>query len=540
MTSDVQKILAMLHSEASDRQCAAAMVLGELAPRDGEVVTALGKALGSADLPLKNHILAALQRIRAKEALPFLLPMLRAAPDVRERALGVVAAYGPGVAREFRSMLEHSTQQDRGTIYAALVRVRGRDGLNLLMQGLLEDDADIVEAICGAFEREVPNLDEGERELLRARIEAFLETPRARRSRAATLAGIRLLGALRLPSAQTALLAHAAVHQHPATRAEALRALRQLGLNGPATAELAKHLLDALDDRDFTGVVAPAIEILTPLALPDAFIDRLLQLSKNGWTPARRFALRKLREFDTPRVAKALMEFLESGDPPIRDLAAESLCYLHSARPMLFERFLKEESLDLAWVLSRTLRPHGIKLKKDQVKRLAERVHELVDRNSPLKDAFLQLLRQIAPEQTLELLLARATKLKEAQRFGEALQCMSLLTESERRAAEVRFQVGVLQLKLSTRANHAEPRSDDPAIVTMHSLLVEDRFPLLARLTAEHVLGPDDYYHLGVAFSDRLNGEAELGRELLRVLAQRYPKDKHAKNVLARLQVSSA
>src|SRR5262245_14746610 len=535
MTSDVQKILAMLRSEASSRQCAAALVLGELAPRDSHVISALGRALAAGDIPLKQHILAAFARIKARGALPFLLPMLRDGDGLRERTLDVIAAFGPGVSRDFRTMLARASVEERRSIYAALARVRGRDGLNLLLQGLFEEDPTVVEEVCQSFRREVQDLDEVAREELRLRVEAFLDSPRAKRSRTATAGAIRLLGDLKLASAQTTLLAHSGPQNHPATRYEALRALRRLTLPGAASPELAGELLSYMEDRDFTGIVTPAIEILTPLILPEEFIDRLLELAKNGWTPVRRFALRKLREFDTPRVAKALMQYLDQEEPAVRDLAAESLCYLHTARPMLLERFLKEENLDTAWVLSRTLRPHGLKLKKDQIKRIGERLAELIDAGSSMRDPCLQLLRYIAPEFTVEQLLARVSKLKNEGRYADALQAMGLFSDAERRSSEVRFVLAVLHLKLSAKTMDARARAEDESLEIFSSLIAEDKFPLFDRVIAETYLGPEYVYYLATNFADRLDDEGAFGSELLKHFTMQYPKDKNVKSALARL-----
>jgi HEAT repeat protein len=70
MDAKVKAICGMLRSEDPLRRLAAAIVLGELAPRDATVVKALGDALADANQSLTGAILDAFDAIGSPAALP--------------------------------------------------------------------------------------------------------------------------------------------------------------------------------------------------------------------------------------------------------------------------------------------------------------------------------------------------------------------------------------------------------------------------------------------------------------------------------------
>ena len=69
----VQKVCALLASNAHERQIAAAIVLGEVGTRDPAAVTALLVALEQGISPVQRHVLEALGRMGARKALPRIL-----------------------------------------------------------------------------------------------------------------------------------------------------------------------------------------------------------------------------------------------------------------------------------------------------------------------------------------------------------------------------------------------------------------------------------------------------------------------------------
>ena len=93
--SEVGKIVALLKSDAIEKQIAAAIVLGELKAKGPGVVEGLGAVLGSGVSLLQMHALDALSRVGAKKALPQIFPLLSTGnDDVRRAATKAVASVG--------------------------------------------------------------------------------------------------------------------------------------------------------------------------------------------------------------------------------------------------------------------------------------------------------------------------------------------------------------------------------------------------------------------------------------------------------------
>src|SRR5690348_14167951 len=88
-----KRLAALLASEATERQIAAAIVVGELGLRDPALVSGLVAMAGSGLAPLERHAAEALGRLASPKALPALLPLLAARDEgVRRAAAGAVAA----------------------------------------------------------------------------------------------------------------------------------------------------------------------------------------------------------------------------------------------------------------------------------------------------------------------------------------------------------------------------------------------------------------------------------------------------------------
>ena len=95
MDRTIQRICNLLQSPDGMRRCAAAMVLAELAPRDGRVVKALGDSLKDANQLLTRYVLEALDAIGTRAVVPYVLPMLDAEDlETKLRAAGIVARAG--------------------------------------------------------------------------------------------------------------------------------------------------------------------------------------------------------------------------------------------------------------------------------------------------------------------------------------------------------------------------------------------------------------------------------------------------------------
>ena len=78
-TSAIDKIRALLASDAHERQIAAAIVLGEIGARDAAVIDALAAAAANGVPPVQRHALEALARLAPGRAARRLMPRVLAA-----------------------------------------------------------------------------------------------------------------------------------------------------------------------------------------------------------------------------------------------------------------------------------------------------------------------------------------------------------------------------------------------------------------------------------------------------------------------------
>lgn len=524
MADAIKKLCGLLRSAHAEQQCAAAVVLGELKPNDPGVVRALGEVVSNGENRLlKGYALDALGKIGSRRALPYVLPLLGSDSDLGEKAVRVVAALGSGVAADLGALLRRAGPTERRAIHVALARVRGPLGLRLLVHALAEPEPGVLEDTLHAIRFEMKAAAPKERRALIAHVTRFLKGKAARESVAARVAAIKVLGSLDDASVQPLLLRHSDPAEPAVLRSAALHGLRSTPRPKGDNAALATKLFGFLGDKDFSGIVSPALDVLYPLRLKAAALPALEALADSPKQEVKRFALQKLREFDSQRATAVLMRFLEDQDPSVRDLAASSLMNIKTARVALLDRLLREHDSERAWTFARILKPHAALFGREQVQRLAEAVVRLLDQDSRLHEPVLFLARAASADATRAALLRRGLRKKRSRRFDEAARTFRLLERQDLFDAEVRFELAVALAKVQPPRDNAADRAAHPA-VALAGGLIDDAFPLFERLRRETTFAPLDLYHLGAHFVRDGEPRRSVGAELLRLVLRKSPK----------------
>ncbi|HVU49324.1 MAG TPA: HEAT repeat domain-containing protein, partial [Polyangia bacterium] len=288
-----KRLAAMLASGATERQIAAAIVVGELGLRDPALVTGLVAMAGSGLPPLQRHAAEALGRLETPKALPHLMPLLASRDEgVRRAAAGAVSAFGDAALPALRARLAETEGDERRAVEEALARVGGKAALSTLLAGL--DTANVEEARAAtlAARQRIKDADPRERRAYLGEVKHFLELKKTKASPAATVAALRILGFLEDESVVPVLLAHATAGKGaPEVREEALIALRFLGrpapggAKGAAAAKAAKAAAAAAAKIMPVAETAPlptaraALYTLACLPLPAALAPRLGKLA---------------------------------------------------------------------------------------------------------------------------------------------------------------------------------------------------------------------------------------------------------------------
>ncbi|MGH9389676.1 MAG: HEAT repeat domain-containing protein, partial [Vicinamibacteria bacterium] len=337
------------------------------------VVRSLGEALAADNRLLRLYILDALQAIHSAEAFPYLLPLLAADGDLPGRTIEVIGSLGTAVVPELKTEFERAPYSRKRALITTLARIRGRDAISFLLGRLLIDEPEIVKEITVAFKLEVNGIPDAERRDLGKRVEGFLATPKVLGHPNAVIGAIRILGYLGEPAAKRTVLAFTAPPHSPSIRKIALLSLRRLLSEGSGNSETLRKLLSYLGESDTINIVQPALELLYSVDIPVLLSETLLTLARSESPPVRKFALRKLANYDNARIARELIEHLMSEDPLSRETAGESLGRLSSARVARLDRLEATTDIDPARTRATESKSHSDTLGKGGLGRIGTR-----------------------------------------------------------------------------------------------------------------------------------------------------------------------
>lgn len=527
----IKKLCEMLKEDRSEYQCAAAMVLGELKIKNTLVVRSLGDVLNNGeDSVLKGHILDAFEKIKSKESLKFLLPFLfndkTKDSEFTDRAVTIASTLGVDAARTLKGMLKDASPPERCVINSIFIKMRSSEGLDVILDSLRDEDEKVVSEICRMMKEEARNLTPDEKKTFSSRVDSFLKDKTSVKNRHSIAAAIRILGYIGCADAQSTLMAFTTIQNHPNIRSRSLRALKSILIYSDIKLDVVKRLISYLDENDFTNIVGPTLEILISIPFQTRLADLVIKQLNNPHESVKRFAIRKMRELNSPKVVRVLVDNLADPDSSIRDLAAESLCWLDSARTVLLDRIIEETDLSLCLLYAKILKPHSSKFRSNQIKKLTERLHTLLDEDSPLQDPFLFLLKTAAPDYLYESLIQRGRKLKQKKNYTEAIKTLKLLQKNSHYGNDARYDLAICQLRLLTRAKKTDSKEADSSIPHFQYLIKQDDFPLMDKLKDEKDLQREELYFLGSQLLGKLQKDRVFGSELLKIITKKYPRSK--------------
>jgi len=322
------------------------------------------------------------------------------------------------------------------------------------------------------------------------------------------------------------LMSFTTLQNHTSTRNKALRALKTILIYGDIKSDVVKKLISYLDENDYTNIISPTLEILISVPFQTRMSDLVIKLLSNPHETVRYFAIKKMRELNSPKVVRVLVESLMDGDSTIRDLAAESLCWLDLARTILLDKILEETDLSLCLLYAKILKPHASKFRSNQIKQLTERLFFHLDEDSPLQDPFLFLLKIAAPDYLYEGLSQRGHKLKQKKKFAEALKTLKLLPKNGFYGEDTLYDLAVCQLKVYLKDNKEKRRETDSSIPLYQNLIKKEDYPLLEKLINEKLLTHEDIYYLASQMMQKLQKERAFGSALLTMIANKHPRSR--------------
>jgi hypothetical protein len=529
-----KKLLRLLGPDHPiELRCAAARVLGALGLRDTEVSHAVCGGLGDPDAAVRTALLTVAGQLRVESALPQLLRKIEEGGAESELAAQAAARLGARATKALQELMHTVAPGLRRRVAAALAAAGTASSGDAALDALFDKDPGVVDAAARALSAEIPALSAGVRQALADRLLGVLKGAREQGlAPVSESAVVRLLAALGEARAEAYFWDLIQAGHAVEVRAAAMQAL---GKSAAPAKDRLKRLLACAADADFR-VAAPALMLLRGVAVNDRQLADWMALFDAADVAGRRLALEKLGDRDTADVAAALLRQLKHPDRPLRDDALTRLGRLAAGRAALAQALLEADSPDAAWTLARTQE----RFVGDYDAALRQRVFghacELLEAGDRRADPLLHLLRLADAQALRDRLEERALALRKKKQYGKALRYLWLLTRDPACGAPLRLEAAACALKESSRDLSAAARAADPALQQLARLVDSYEAETLAFVAKAKWLEPEELYFLGFHFAEKERAEKKFGGELLRLVAQRSPRSKLAKDAKSKLR----
>lgn len=530
-----KKLLALLApKQPPELRSAAALVLGEIGPRDAQVSKAVCAAMADVDPTLRTQAMLAAGKLQVGAALPLLLERLRAGGPESEVAAEAAARLGPKGTQALRALMGEVAPGLRRRIAAALGSAGTEGAETAALETLLDSDPGVVNAAVRSLTQEIPSLTPAHRTWLADRA---LELLRPRKGKplpaVSEIALLRLLGALGDERAEAVFWPRLDPNHSAEQRAAALQALGALSFT-PSRDKL-KRLLACAIDTDFR-VAAQALMMLKSVDVHAKSADDWLALFAAPDPAVRRFAIEKLADHDTPEVARALLEQARHPDQALRAEALARLTRLKHGQEALAAALLDAATPDEAWALARAQMGLALEYPAKVRAQLFARACDYLEENDRRADAVLAVLREADARGLRDQLEERALTLRKKKDYETALTYLRLLVRDPACAESVRFELAACGLKQSSHDLAADARAADPALQQFAKLIHNPETPPVERVKQAKWLDADDLFYLGFHFAESDRREREFGGEVLQLVVQRSPRAKVAKDAKAKLR----
>lgn len=541
MDATLQQLLVLTREGTVERRCAALLVLGALQPQEDRVVKAAGAVLGQGNVVLKDYALRYFEDAHPKDGVPLLLPLLEDSDaDIQERVVRLLAHFGQTTVRP---LLQHAKAASRSwqlNAVRVLSAIRGKPAWKGLLQLLSQGDTEFNRTVCDLVIATLREMSEKEQEELYGEIETFAVTLDEKTQRPALISMLRLYGQFGRPQTRKWLVGFVGADHHPSVRSHALVALLRC-LRGQTLqkGEFAK-LLPVLEEPEFSDSMRLMLDLLEAHALPEEYQPVLARLVDSPHVAVQKFALRKMGEFDSPAVVRALVQQLGDPDAARRDAAARSLQKVTSARALLTKEFLACDEARKAWAIAEILPLYEGKWRRDTLDALWARLQTAIMADDRIQGAYLYFLKSVDIAYISSQLTTRGAQLVQKKNYREAVKFLSRLKEFPTFQAEDKYRLALAQLKLHPHAVESLARRHDPVLDLFTDLYRSSAFPLLETLKKEKILEPEDLFYLGFHFVEGGADERELGKDLLAFLTFRYPRTTVGKSARNKLKLLAA
>jgi HEAT repeat protein len=519
-------------STAFEMRLAALKVLGEIATaKERKVVNTLLTTLEDSDQDIRIAAIEALGRIQAEEALKPLEDLVRQGGAELEPAVHAASLLGARGARQMGKIMHEVSPGLRSRIAAVLAKSNTGGALVVTAQGLLDEDAKVIEATARSLAMEVPAYTSPQRNALaKFLIESLHAKKIAPKSEAALL---RVLSALHDAKADEIFWSRIVPPYAADVRAAALQALGNA--NGAPTEKRLQALLTCAREKEFQ-IVAGALMILKKVPVNAKNSKHWIKLLEAPDVATRRFAVEKLHGVESAEVAAALMIQMRHPDRNLREAALKSLLSFAGGRAAILDELLTTDDIERAWFLAKALVPSAQQLSAVQRTKAFTQAAKHHDKDDRRAAPLLFFLRTMDHAWTRDQIEAKAVELRKKKKYLQAISYYRLLAQDPACGEATRFELAATGLKESARDLSADNRSNDPPLHQFARLLQDPAFDLIGHVTRAKWLDAEDLFYLGFHFAEQSHRAKDFGKHVLEMVIKRSPKSDLAKQAKRKLK----
>lgn len=532
--SDIDRITQLLHSDAMEKQIAAAIVLGELRAKGTKVTDGLLFLLRSGVAPLQRHALDALAQVGAKKALPDILPLLASGDsEVRAAAARAVASVGTDVIGTVRTRLATATPEEHKVLDSILARVGGKEAFSVLLQSLVGTDEESARAAAVSMRQRIRESDPKEHKGYLAQVQKFIKLKSTQKSPSALTAAIKIIGYLEDKKTLPLLVGYAKGKKLPASvRQEAIIALRFVLEKTSDVGRLVDVLLDAANDKD-RALAQTALHTLAGLSPSAKMVSGLRALASNEDFERARFAIEHLGRMRTEAAREALTDVLVRADKKRAEIAALALApQLGESVTAIAKGLVGAADPERAWFLRQSIRNFARKIPDPVRKQMLKTALDRLKKGQLGWEPLLELARDAEPKSAADALRSLGVELKRARKLDAAKTAFRALCRGEFATDEDRYILTSLELARGRRDTNPVARANDEQLNALEKLS-RAGFDVAAALRKDRAIPADILYYVGFHFAEK---DHPLGEELLTEVVQKVGRTKlgkMAKNKLA-------
>jgi hypothetical protein len=513
MDVPVKKLTRLMHADQPPEvRAAAVLVCAELGVKDADASAELVARLSDDDPAVRVNAIRAAGKLKVTKALPVLLDRIRGGGEEGNLAADAAVKLGPDAVKKLQELLHHVVPGLRRYIAAALTTVSAA-GAEAGVSVLLDKDPQVALAAANAIIGRTQAMPADRKKALVEELLAVAGDKKNKLMPTAELPVVRVLASLNDPAAADVLWDRTQPGYSHEVRAAALAAVG--GWLQTPTKEQWKRLFACASERDF-AVVAPALAVLTRLPATDKQLADWLTLFAAPDAAARRLALDKIGDRDTPEVAAALMEQLTHHDRGLRDAARAKLAGLENGRKVLVSTLLAADTQDEMWQLARLIAPFARNFAPKLRSDITTRATKFLEADDHRGDPLFFLLREADAAGLRDHLFEKAVAARKKKDYDTAHKYLKLLARDPSVGFAVRLELAMVGLKLSAKNVAADARNLDHCLRNFATAIAQNADDAEAEVGKAKWLDADDRFYLGFHFAEQVGREREFGVAVLR------------------------